>query len=68
MLGRIVVLIGSSGCLNKGSGSLHLVAAKEFLGRHGGARENSCSLLYKLVPVLLKVGASIQLVLPSSWC
>jgi hypothetical protein len=29
VLGRIVVLIGSSGCLSTGSSSFHLVAAKE---------------------------------------
>jgi hypothetical protein len=29
VLGRTVVLRGSSGCLNKGSCSFHLVAAKE---------------------------------------
>jgi hypothetical protein len=29
VLGRIVVLIGSSGCLNTGSCSFHLVAARE---------------------------------------
>ena len=29
MLGRTVVLIGSSGCLNTGSCSFHLVAARE---------------------------------------
>jgi hypothetical protein len=29
VLGRIVVLIGSSGCLNIGSCSFHLVAARE---------------------------------------
>jgi hypothetical protein len=29
VIGRIVVLIGSSGCLNTGSCSFHLVAARE---------------------------------------
>jgi hypothetical protein len=50
VLGRTVFLRGSSGCLNKGS-SFHLVASREFLGRQGGARENICSLLYRLEPV-----------------
>jgi hypothetical protein len=51
VLGRTVFLRGSSGCLNKGSSSFHLVAAREILGRQGGARENICSLLYRLDPV-----------------
>jgi hypothetical protein len=50
VLGRTVVLKGSSGCLNTGSCSFHLVAARE-TRVVGGARENSCSLLYRLVPV-----------------
>jgi hypothetical protein len=50
VLGRTIVLRDSSGCLNTGSCSFHLVAAKK-QGWQGGARENSCSLLYRLVPV-----------------
>jgi hypothetical protein len=50
VLGRTVVLRGSSGSLNTGSCSFHLVASRE-TGWQGGARENKCSLLYRLEPV-----------------
>ena len=75
MLGRTIVLRGSSGCLNKGSCSFHLV----------GARETRVAGLCKgeLLFFVLQVGASMigswcfhpvgagtyrELVLPSSGC
>jgi hypothetical protein len=50
VLGRTVVLRGSSGCLNTGVvASIWLQPEKP--GWQGGARENKCSLLYRLEPV-----------------
>jgi hypothetical protein len=62
VLGRTVVLSGSSGCLNAGSCSFHLVAARET--RVAGWCKGE--LLFSV----LQVGASIQLVLEhlGSWC
>jgi hypothetical protein len=50
VLGRIVVLRSSSGCLNKGSVAF-IWLQPEKSGWQGDARENSCSLLYRLVPI-----------------
>jgi hypothetical protein len=69
VLGRIVVLRVSSGCLNIGSCSFHLVAAKKtkVLGWCKG----------ELLFFVIHVGACMtrswcmcdwKLVLPSSWC
>ena len=55
MLGRAVVLRGSSGCLNTGSYSFHLVTARET--RVAGWCKGE--LLFSVI----EVGASIQLVL-----
>jgi hypothetical protein len=50
VLGRTFVLIVSSGFLNIGVvASIWLQPKKP--GWEGGARENYCSLLYRLVPV-----------------
>jgi hypothetical protein len=83
VLGRTVVLIGSSGCLNTGSCSFHLVAAREtsVVGWCKG------ELLFSVIQVgactigswcwkhsgswcFLLVGAreTRELVLPSCWC
>jgi hypothetical protein len=83
VLGRIVVLIGSSGCLSTGISSFHLVAAREtrVVGWCKG------ELLFSVIQVgaymigswcwkhsgswcFLLVGAreTRELVLPSSWC
>jgi hypothetical protein len=61
VLGRIVVLIVSSGCLNTGSCSFHLVAARET--RVAGWCKGE--LLFSVI----HVGAYMigSLVLPSSW-
>jgi hypothetical protein len=62
VLGRTDVLGGSSGSLNTGSCSFHLVAAREtrVAGRCKG----------ELVFSVMQVGAlcNWKLVLPSSWC
>jgi hypothetical protein len=62
VLGRSVVLIGSSGCLNTGSCSFHLVAARET--RVAGWCKGE--LLFSII----QVGCLYdwKLVLPSSWC
>jgi hypothetical protein len=74
VLGRIFVLIGSSGFLNTGSCSFHLVAARET--RVAGWCKGE--LLFSIIQVgacMIGVGASKlvletlrELVLPSSWC
>jgi hypothetical protein len=75
VLGRIVFLRGSSGCLNTGSCSFHLVAAKKI--RVAGWCKGE--LLFSILQVgacmigswcLHPVGAGTleELVLPSSWC
>jgi hypothetical protein len=62
VLGRIVVLIGSSGFLNTGSCSFHLVAARET--RVAGWCKG------ELLFYVIQVGCLYdwKLVLPSSWC
>ena len=75
MLGRIVFLRGSSGCLNTGSCSFHLVEAKEMrvVGWCKG------ELLFSVIQVgacvtgswcfhPVSVGTLRELVLPSSGC
>jgi hypothetical protein len=75
VLGRTIVLRGSSGCLNIGSCSFHLVAARET--RVAGWCEGE--LLFSVLQVgvcvtrswcFLLVGAkeTMDLVLPSSRC
>jgi hypothetical protein len=62
VLGRTVVLRSSSGCLNTGSCSFHLVAAR---GNQGGRMVQGRTL------VLCYTGWCLydwKLVLPSSWC
>ena len=56
MIGRIVVLRGSSGCLNKGSCSFHLVAARETRV----ARLCKGELLFSVI----QVGTCVN----GSWC
>ena len=56
MLGRTIVLIGSSGCLNTGSCSFHLVAARE----SGVAGQCKGELLFSII----QVGAYMI----GSWC
>jgi hypothetical protein len=56
VLGRTVVLRGSSGCLNTGSCSFHLVAARETKV----ARWRKGELLFSIV----QVGACVT----GSWC
>ena len=62
VLGRTVVLRGSSGCLNTGSCSFHLVAARKtrVVGWCKG------EILFSVI----QVGACVTgiLMLPSSWC
>jgi hypothetical protein len=62
VLGRTVVLIGSSGCLNTGSCSFHLVAARET--RVAGWCKGE--LLFSVI----QVGACMigSWCFPSSWC
>ena len=75
MLGRIVVLRGSSGCLNTGSCSFHLVAARET----SVAGWCKGELLFSVIQVgacmigswyfhLVGARESRELVLPSSGC
>ena len=75
MLGRTVVLRGSSGCLNTGSCSFHLVVTRET--RVAGWCKGE--LLFSVIQVgacvtgswcFHPVGAGTlgELVLPSSWC
>ena len=75
VLGRIVVLIGSSGCLNTGSCSFYLVAARET--RMAGWCKGE--LLFSVIQVgacvtgswcfhPVGVGTLRELVLPSSGC
>jgi hypothetical protein len=62
VLGRTVVLRGSSGSLNTGSCSFHLVAAREtrVAGWCKGELVFSCYAGWSL--------CNWKLVLPSSWC
>jgi hypothetical protein len=62
VLGRTVVLRGSSGCLNTGSCSFHLVAAREtrVAGWCKGEQVVLCYTGWSL--------CNWKLVLPSSWC
>jgi hypothetical protein len=75
VLGRIVVLRGSSGCLNTGSCSFHLVAARET--RVAGWCKGE--LLFSVLQVgacvtgswcfhLVGAGTLMELLLPSSGC
>jgi hypothetical protein len=65
VLGRTVVLIGSSGCLNTGSCSFHLVAARET--RVAGWCKGE--LLFSVIQVgACRETRERNLVLPSSWC
>ena len=75
MLGRTIVFIGSSGCLNIGSCSFHLVAARET--RVAGWCKGE--LLFSVIQVgacmigswyFHSVGAGTlgEFVLPTSWC
>jgi hypothetical protein len=75
VLGRTVVLRGSSGCLNTGSCSFHLVAARET--RVAGWCKGE--LLFSVIQVgacmigswcfhQLVLETLRELVLPSSWC
>jgi hypothetical protein len=71
VLGRTVVLRVSSGCLNTGSCSFHLVAARK-TRVVGWCKGELLFSVIRLVPVYWKlvVGACVtrKLVLPSSWC
>jgi hypothetical protein len=75
VLGRIVFLRGSSGCLNTGSGRFHLVASRET--RVAGWCKGE--LLFFVVQVgacmigiwcfhLVGAGTLGEWVLPTSWC
>jgi hypothetical protein len=75
VVGRTVVLIGSSGCLNTGSWSFHLVAARETRvvgwckGEHwfSDIKVGACVTgSWCFHPV--GVGTLRKLMLPSSWC
>jgi hypothetical protein len=75
VLGRTVVLRGSSGCLNTGSCSFHLVAARETRVAGWCKGEQVFSVIQVGACVTgswcfhpVGAGTFRKLVLPSSWC